>query len=122
MGLSSAKHTITIEASADLSASQFRFMSVDSSGQLAATGDGAAADGVLQDKPAAAGRAGLLQIGGRTKVEAGAAVTNGAQVASDSVGRVVPAASGDVILGRALNAASAAGEVIAIIFQPRGSA
>lgn len=120
MGLSSSKQVITVPANADLSSSQFLFMTVNASGRLAATGDGLAADGVLLDKPSAAGRAGALQIGGRVKVVAGGTVTAGDQVGSDAAGKAVSAASGDVILGRALSS-GVADDVIDMIFQPRGT-
>ena len=121
MGLSSAQTVITVEANADLSTKQFFFMTVNSVGRIAPTGDGLAADGVLLDKPSAAGRAGALQIGGRAKVSAGATITAGDEVASDAAGEAVPAATGDVVLGRALSG-GANGEIIDMIFQPRGAA
>lgn len=110
--------SITLEAGVDLSAKQYHFVSVSSDGQIDPTGDGAAAVGVLQNDPAAAGRAAEVAIGGVTKVVCGGAVTRGGAVASDANGAAVNAASGDVILGVALHE-GAAGRVISIVFQPR---
>lgn len=112
---------VTLEAGADLSAKQFFFVSVSSDGQVDPTGDGAYAVGVLQNDPAAAGRAAEVCIGGITKVSCGGVVTRGGPVASDAAGEAVNAASGDVILGEALET-GADGSVISIIFHPRGTA
>jgi len=112
---------VSLEASADLSAKQFCFMSVNSSGQIAATGAGLMAQGVLQNDPAAAGRAGLVAIGGKVKVLCGAAVTRGGPVASTSTGTATNATTGNIILGTALET-GASGRIIEILFQPRGAA
>jgi hypothetical protein len=120
MALKQNAHSVTIPAGSDLSAAQFKFVEVNSSGQLALAGDGAHADGVLQDTPAAAGRAGLVDIGGITKVKCGAAVTAGGPVASDAAGLAVNAATGDVILGTALET-GASGRIISMLFHPRGA-
>ena len=52
--------TIGAPASADLSASQFCFMTVNASGQLALPSAGGDADGILQDKPNGVGVEGEL--------------------------------------------------------------
>lgn len=111
---------VTLEAGADLSTKQFYFVSVASDGQIDPTGDGLDADGVLQDAPAAAGRAALVAIAGKVKVVCGGVVTRGGPVASDSAGKAVNAATGDIILGTALET-GADGRIIEILFQPRGA-
>ena len=113
--------TVTLEAGADLSTKQFYFVSVASDGQIDPTGDGLDADGVLQDAPAAAGRAALVAIAGKVKVVCGGVVTRGGPVASDASGTAVNPATGDIILGTALET-GAAGRIIEILFQPRGAA
>lgn len=115
MAIEEQLRSISREASADLSALQYFLMTIDSSGQVAATADGAAADGVLQDKPDAAGQAGTLGISGVTKVVAGAAVTAGDDIASDSTGRGILATTGDVIAGKALSDASGAGFIFSML-------
>jgi len=112
----------SFEAGADLSAKQFYFVSVSADGQIDATGDGAYAVGVLQDKPAAQGRAAQVAttFGDIVKVVCGGTVTRGGPVASDANGAAVNAASGDVILGEALET-GASGEIISIVFAPRGT-
>lgn len=112
---------ITLEAGADLSAKQFFFVSVSADGQVDPTGDGAHADGVLQNDPAAAGRAAEVAIGGVVRVKCGGTVTRGGPVASDANGNAVNPATGDVILGTALET-GASGTIISMIFQPRGTA
>lgn len=112
---------VTFEAGQDLSAKQFFFVSIASDGQVDPTGDGAAAVGVLLNDPAAAGRAAEVCIGGLTRVEAGGTVAAGAAVASDAAGNAVTAATGDIILGTAVTG-GADGEIITIVFQPRGAA
>lgn len=112
---------VTLEAGQDLSTKQFYFVSVASDGQIDPTGDGLDADGVLQDTPAAAGRAALVAIAGKVKVVCGGVVTRGGPVASDASGKAVNAATGDIILGVALET-GADGRIIEILFQPRGAA
>lgn len=118
MAYNNSQVCISLEAGQDLSAKQFFFVSVSSDGQIDPTGDGAAAVGVLQNDPAAAGRAAEVCIGGVTKVSAGGTIAAGAAVASDAAGEAVTAATGDVVLGIALEGASD-GDIISIVFQPR---
>lgn len=121
MAFSDGMNTVTLVAGQDLSAKQFYFVSVSADGKIDPTGDGASADGVLQNDPAADGRAAEVAIGGIVKVMCGGVVTRGGNVASDASGTAVDAATGDVILGKALET-GATGSVISIIFQPRGAA
>jgi hypothetical protein len=95
--------TISKQASADLSASQYCFMKI-SSGQLALpAAHGADAIGVLQDKPNAAGIAGELAIGGVSKVIAGGTFSAGAAITCDASGHAIAAATGYTILGKAMS-------------------
>lgn len=112
---------ITLTVGLDLSGYQFRFVKVAADGKLDPVGDGGDADGVLQDKPAADGRAGAVCIGGITKVVCGALTTRGGYAASDSVGRAVDATSGDYILGKFLTAAAQADDVVPLLLS-RGAA
>lgn len=112
---------VSLEAGADLSTKQFYFVSLASDGQIDPTGAGAIAQGVLQDAPAAAGRAALVAVAGKVKVVCGAAVTRGGPVASTSTGTATNATTGNIILGTALET-GASGRIIEILFQPRGAA
>jgi hypothetical protein len=105
--------TITAEAGQDLSAKQFYFGTIAADGQVDPTAAAAAADGVIMGKPDAAGKVFPLatQPGQVVKVVAGAAVARGALLEADASGRAVTQAAGK-ILGKALAAAGAAGEII----------
>ena len=77
--------------------------------------DGVAAESVLaqyDELPIAA-----LKTGSILKVEAGAAIAINAVVASDASGRAITAVSGvgNVQLGKALDAAAGAGEIIRVL-------
>lgn len=106
--------TITRLAAEDLSASQFRFVAINSSGQAAlVTTAGGGALGVVQNDPAV-GEAATIMLDGVSKVVAGAAVAAGADIASDTEGRAVAASTNNRILGIALEEASSAGAIIAV--------
>lgn len=103
------------EASGDLSAGQHHFVEIDGNGQIVLiSGSGDPAIGVLQNKPVAQGNEGAIMGTGISKVVAGAAVTVGALVMSNAAGRAITATSGEVVLGRALEAAGGDGEVIPV--------
>ena len=113
-------HTISAPASADLSASQFCFVAVNSSGQLALPSAGGDADGILQDKPNAAAVAGEVGILGVSKLVVGTGgVTAGDLLATDVNGKAVTATTGNKILGRAL-VTGAAGVIIPALIQQKG--
>jgi hypothetical protein len=118
MAVNNSQTCVTLEAGANLSTKQYLFVSIASDGQVDPTGDGLSAVGVLQNDPAAAGRAAEVCIGGLTKVKTGGQVAAGAAVASDANGAAVTAGTGDVILGTAVDG-GASGSIISIIFQPR---
>lgn len=110
---------LTLPVAADYSASQYRFVKVNSSGQWVRVGDGEHADAVLQDDPDSAGDPGAAALAGSvTKIEAGGTVTAGGLIASDSSGRAVDIVSGDYVLGRAVSGATGSGQYITAIFQP----
>lgn len=108
--------TISVEAGGDLSAGQYKIVDVASDGQMdLVTTLGAKAIGVLQDKPAAAGRPGCVAIGGTTKAVCGAAVTRGTEVTVDATSRVITTSAVDQhIIGTALETSTAAGQIIAV--------
>lgn len=111
---------ISLPAGGDLSANQFKFVKVNSSGQVVACGDGEAAVGVLQNDPRAAGRDAAVAIAGVVKTKAEGTIAAGAAVASDADGGAVVAATGDVILGTAITG-GASGDVISVLFNPRNA-
>ena len=116
MALQEALKNITRIAAADLTASQFLLMNIDSAGKAALAGLAGRAVGVLQNNPDIA-QAATLGIAGVTKVVAGAAVAAGADLQSDAAGKAItfvdPATT--VVawkVGIALTAAGGADEVI----------
>jgi hypothetical protein len=107
--------SISMPAAADLSALQFTFVNINSSGEAAApSGAGGDAVGVLMNKPDAAGRAAEVAYAGKAKVKAGATVAAGAKVQTDANGAAITAASGDVVLGCAMSGGDS-GEVIEVL-------
>lgn len=106
---------ITLEAGADLSAKQYFFVTqAAGDGQVDPTGDGLLANGVLQNKPDAAGKAATIAVRGVTKISAGAAFSRGDILSSDGNGEAITVGSGDYPLARALEAALAAHDIVSV--------
>lgn len=111
-------------AGADLSANQYRFVKPSATeGKVVVMAAATDRPIALQlDLPAADGRPGEFVQFGIYPVEAGAAVAYGAEIQTDNVGRAITAVATGYVLGRALQAAGAAGEriscYIAIIAAP----
>lgn len=118
--------TVSLNANEDLSAAQYRFVSlINNSGEarLRRANNSERVIGVLQNDPAAAGRAGTVAVAGITKVVAGAAITAGAPVVSDGAGRAIATVSTtDFESGIALTTVSNAGEIVSILLTPYGTA
>ena len=115
MATEKALQLVSFPAAADLSGKQYHIVDMESDGEVTFTT--AATDvpvGVLQNKPAAAGRAASVAIGGITKVEVGSTSTGGGfaigtRLVSDGAGRVVEFVKTNktyYVLGRALEAAT----------------
>lgn len=105
---------IGLEAAADLSTVQFHVVRVVSNNavNVASQNSVMRALGVLQDTPSAAGRACRVGIDGETMVVAGAAITVGVPLSHNSSGRAIAATSGLCIIGYALEAAAADGDLV----------
>lgn len=109
----------SLPANADLSASQYCMVSINSSGKVAVTGDGARADGVLYNKVAAADRpAEMAQPGSIVKMKFGASVAPGSEFASDASGRAVAVATSDEPCGVVITNGGAANAIGTVIFNP----
>lgn len=109
-------------AASDLSASQFCAVTLNSSGKLALASAGATALGLLQDKPEAADRAGLVAVSGVTKAKAGGSwsLTSGlVPLTPGTGGKLVEAGTGDVVLAVALEASGGDGEVVTVLLRPQ---
>ena len=113
MAVFQSRDTRTFEAGGDLSAGQFKFVALAADGQIDLATDGAAAVGVLLNEPDAAGKAATVVVSGKTAVTAGGSITAGDDIASDLNGDAITAATGDIIVGYALED-GVDGQVIAV--------
>lgn len=124
MATEQAPFCVGLLANADLSAAQYRAVTLtNSSGtaRVARSTQGDRAIGILQNDPDTAGHAATVAVAGISKAVAGASITAGAAVSVDSQGRVVAVASTvDFEIGIALKTASNAGEIIPVLLLPAG--
>lgn len=109
---------ITLPAGADLTAAQYLFAAVDSSGNAVLCGDGGNGIGVIQT-PAPAGKAVTIQVAGVTKVKGGGDFSPGAIVSSGAAGVANAGASADYSLGIALDT-GASGRISTILLAKNG--
>ena len=110
---------ITLPAGADLSAKQYFFVKVNSSGEAILCA--AATDkpiGVLQNSPISGGEASITVVGG-TKVVTGAACDEGTVVGTDSAGKAAPYTAGSdttkYIVGSVILASGADEELATVL-------
>ena len=102
MAVMQSRDTRTYVAGEDLSAAQFKFVTLEADGEIdIADAAGERALGVLQNQPAA-GKAATVCMTGKVMVVAGAAVTAGDEIQTDASGDAIPALAGDVVMGYAL--------------------
>lgn len=119
MSYDNQRTVVTLPVNSDQSANFGRFMKGVGVGVEMNDVAGGLCVGVLDSNDAnAAGRPAPIVICGVTKVAAGAAVAKWASVQSDVTGRAVVAASGGRPQGMALEAATAAGQIIAVLLRP----
>ena len=107
MAVMQSRDTRTFVAGEDLSTAQFKFVTLESDGQVD-LGDSAGENciGVLIVE-GEADRAVTVVMTGSVMVEAGGTVTNGGAVATDATGRAVDATTGDNNMGYAREAGDA---------------
>ena len=121
MATMQSRDTRTFVAGEDLSAAQFKFVTLESDGQVdLADSAGENCIGVLLVEGEAA-RAVTVIMTGSVMVEAGGTVTAGGAVATDATGRAVDATTGDIIMGYAREA-GVANQVIEIELIQGGNA
>lgn len=113
---------VTLEAGSDLSAGQYHFVVCASDGQIdLVANSGGRADGVLLNKPSAAGHAATVGIRGVVRVVAGSGgLTAGDVVMSDTDGTGITATSTGFALGKALTTAAAGEKCSVLIGTPGG--
>lgn len=107
---------ITLKAAADLSAKQYHFVKVDSSGDAAAcTGATDRPVGVLQNKPTAAGQTCEIVVIGVTKISSDAALTEGTLIGTSADGQADAKTPGtdttEYVVGQMLTETGAAGVI-----------
>lgn len=73
--------------------------------------------GILQNKPTS-GAAATIGFAGESKVVAGGSLTANTLITTNGSGRAAAATSGDIIIGRVLEAASADGDVVRCLMMP----
>ncbi len=114
----------TLPAAADLSASQYTFVTIDASGEavLPAT-TGEAVIGVLQNKPTVQGQAASIMVNGISKIVAPAStLANGDLVEASTDGEAIPLAAGGFGVGRIVGGSSGgAGRVLSVQLGHYGS-
>lgn len=118
--------SIAYAASTDLSTNQFRIMTMDTNGQLAAAADGTKpVIGVLLNKPSAAGMGGEVAVDGSdVKIEAGAALNEGDLIVAVAGGRGSSGPAGGTAVGTSwiagicTQAASGSGAIGAMLVRP----
>lgn len=122
MAIDSDLYTIPgLKAEGDLSTKQFRFMEISGAFQVD-TCDNASdlPDGVLQNKPAAAGRAAEVRQLGITKLVLGGTVSAGDRIGTDTNGAgVAKTANNAWFKGKALEGGDS-GEIISVLLTGGG--
>lgn len=106
-------------ANADISGSQYLFVEYTNGNVVACNAAGDFALGVLENAPEAAGRAAQVVMLGGCKVISGAGITKGDLIGTDAAGKAITVAPiaggaqvGHAVLGRAMETASGADEII----------
>ena len=121
MAVQESRETRTFIAGEDLSSSQFKFVTLESDGQVdLADSAGENCMGVVINDPASGGEATVV-VSGKTVVTAGGTIAAGASVATDGSGDAVTASTGNIVMGYALEA-GVDGQVIAVELIQGGNA
>ena len=102
-----------MKPSRNLASSQFKFVTLEADGQVdLADSAGENCIGVVINDPASGGEATVV-VSGKTVVTSGGTIAAGAAIATDASGDAVTAASTNIIMGYALEAA-VDGQIMAI--------
>ena len=114
MALDESARCITIPATADLSASQFKLIKRTAGLAVTTTAGTDVVIGPLQNKPLL-GLSAEVAIDGVALAMVGAVVADGAQLMSDGSGRAITATSSNRAFGIAMAAGAAAGDIIPVL-------
>ena len=110
---------INLPAAADLSALQYRFMLIDSSGNVnKGTGNSTIAIGVLQNKPSAAAQGARVRTNGKSKLDIGGTVACGDRLTSDSNGKGVVTTTATHLVGAIALTSGVSGDRIEALLIP----
>ena len=119
MAHETALHSFSAEAGADLSALQYTFVDINSSGLAVGAAANALSVGVLQNDPVL-GAAASITHGGETKLKLGATLSAGALVEVGTGGVAVAAAgAGSYVMGK-LTKGGASGEIGSMVILTAG--
>ena len=121
MAVMQSRDTRTFVAGESLAAAQFKFVTLESDGQVdLADAAGENCVGVCINDPAA-GEAATVVMSGKVMVTAGGTIAAGAAVATDASGDAVTATTNNIVMGYATEA-GVDGQVIAIELIQGGNA
>jgi len=109
---------ITLPAAGDLSAKQYCAMIVDTTGRATTSAALGKVIGILQNKPAAAGRAARIRVVGVSKLAGGAALNEQDYITSNAQGFGTAGASlNDEIFAQALVQSGGSGDITDVLIQ-----
>ena len=115
--LSDSQVVLSIPAGADLSAKQYTFVKISGTGVISVAAATDAPIGVLLNDPAS-GETAAVAVSGIVKLVASAAITAGVTIGTTATGTAVTLAAGadttKYIVGRAITAAGAGGDIITV--------
>ena len=102
-------------AAADLSAKQYHCVKVDGSGEIALSGAGENAIGILSNKPAA-GQVARVEAGGIALAIYGGTITAGGKLMSDASAQVVAHSGDNAVVATALRS-GVAGDILPVLLE-----
>jgi hypothetical protein len=125
MAVIQTRDTRSFEAGEDLSAAQFKFVTLEADGQVdLADAEGENCIGVLLNNPDAAGKAATVAISGKVMVEAGGTIAAGDEICTNAAGEAIDANDATatyVVMGYALED-GVDGQIIAVELIQGGNA
>ena len=110
---------VSFEAGEDLSAKQYRFVTLSSGKAIMPTAITDKCIGILQNNPVE-GETALIMVYGVSKVSADAGITALDNVGTSTDGQGQKAVSTNLVFARALETASGANEIISVLLTPSG--
>lgn len=119
MAHETALHAFSATAGADLSALQYTFVTVNSSGLAVGAAANSLAIGVLQNDPIS-GQAANIAHGGETKIKLGGTLTPGALVEVGTAGVAVAATGAGSYVKGVLTKGGASGEIGSMVILTAG--